>query len=251
MMWPVIGLCLVCAFLLRPSTSRRRGNRDHLFVGTGSHWRRNYSRRSFLRLAAGIVGAGLLAYSGADEAVESYHAGQIRSRGTDGVSHFFKFFGERFWFLNWLLVGVVDAWFQTNPFTRWGRKNFEAMVVGLPTLWTVQRGLGANRPSSADGSPRWRPMNADNSASGHTFMAAVPWLTLARRVRGKPLPQVAVGASFLTGWSRLNDRKHYVSQIMLGWIIAWNAVGAVDDGEGKAQSPTGEITGAADGEQED
>ena len=37
--------------------------------------------------------------------------------------------------------------------------------------------------------------------------------------------------SVLTGWSRLNDRKHYLSQIILGWTIAWNAVSAVDDDE--------------------
>jgi len=31
----------------------------------------------------------------------------------------------------------------------------------------------------------------------------------------------------LTGLSRINDRKHYLSQVILGWSIAWNAVEAV------------------------
>jgi hypothetical protein len=229
MMWLIIGLSLVCAFLVAPSVRRRKGNRRHLFVGTGAHWRRNYGRRSFLKLAAGVAGAGLLAYSGVDEAVEQWHTGQVRSKTSDQVSHMLKVFGERFWFVNWLLLGAIDAWLKTNAFTRWGRKNFEAMVVGLPTLWTVQRGLGANRPSSSDGSPRWRPMNADNSASGHTFMAAVPLLTLARRWPGGPIPGLARAASVATGWSRMNDRKHYLSQVLLGWVIAWNATAAVDD----------------------
>ncbi len=109
------------------------------------------------------------------------------------------------------------------------------MVVGLPTLWTLQRGLGANRPSSEDGSPRWRPMRAANSASGHAFISAVPWLTLARRNRLVPVRWAARFGSVLTGWSRLNDRKHYVSQIILGWTIAWNAVWAV--GESDAPRP--------------
>ena len=247
MVLATVGLCLVCAFLLRPVRRRGSGSRDHLFVGTGGHWRRNYGRRAFLRLGAAILGAGVLAYSGADEALESFHAGSVRSRDTDRVSHVFKFFGERFWFINWLLVGAVDAWLQTNAFTRWGRKNLEAMVVGLPTLWTVQRGLGANRPSSSDGNPRWRPMNADNSASGHTFMAAVPWLTLARRAGNGPSPgtvrAAAQAGSVLTGWSRLNDRKHYVSQILLGWTIAHNAVWAVDDPAPGILAPSREETG--------
>ena len=27
----------------------------------------------------------------------------------------------------------------------------------------------------------------------------------------------------------MNDRKHYLSQVLLGWTIAWNAVDAVDE----------------------
>lgn len=231
MMGVIIGLSLLAAFLVTPSLVRRKGNRAPLFKGTGSHWKRNYGRRAFLKLGAGVVGAGLLAYSGVDEAVESWHTHQVRSTASDRVSHVLKVFGERFWFVNWLLVGAVDAWLRSNAATRWGRKNFEAMVVGLPTLWTVQRGLGANRPSSHDGSPRWRPLHADNSASGHTFIAAVPWLTLARRWRGGPVPHLATAASVATGWSRMNDRKHYLSQVLLGWVIAHNAVEAVADQE--------------------
>lgn len=227
-MWIAIGLCLVCALLMVPSVSRRKTGARPLFKNTGPHWKRNYSRRSFLRLGGGLVAAGVLAYSGLDEAVERWHTGSIRSTGTDRFSHLLKFFGERFWFLNWALVGVADAWWRSNSFSRWGRKNFEAMVVGLPVLWTVQRGLGANRPSSDDGSPRWRPLNAANSASGHTFMAAVPWMNLARRSGLPPVRGAAWLGSALTGWSRMNDRKHYLSQVVLGWTIAWNATAAVD-----------------------
>ena len=226
-MWIAIGLCLVCAFLVVPSISRRQTGARPLFTNTGSHWKRNYSRRSFLRLGGGLAVAGLLAYSGLDEAVESWHTRSVRSSGSDRFSHYLKFFGERFWFLNWALVGAVDAWLRSSSFSRWGRQNFEAMVVGLPVLWTVQRGLGANRPSSDDGSPRWRPMNAANSASGHTFIAAIPWMNLARRSGWQPARWAGWFGSTLTGWSRMNDRKHYLSQVVLGWTIAWNATEAV------------------------
>lgn len=239
-MWIAIGLSLVCAFLVVPSVRRKRGRYNHLFQGTGSHWRRNYNRRAFLKLGGAVLAAGVLAYSGADEAFESFHSRTVRSRWSDRLSHGVKFFGERFWFVNWLLVAAVDAWVRSSPFTRWGRHNFEAMVVGLPTLWSVQRGLGANRPSSRDGNPRWRPMNAANSASGHTFMAAIPWLTLARRTEALPVRHGARIASWATGWSRINDRKHYLSQVLLGWTIAWNAVEAAAPLDGPAASLTGE-----------
>lgn len=229
-MWIVFGLSLVAALLVGSGSRRRRGGMAPLFKGTGRHWRNNYaSRRTFLRLGAALAGAAVLAWSGADEAVDAWHTGQVKGQVSDRLAAVLKPFGERFWFVNWLLVAAVDAWVRTSAFTRWGRRNFEAMVVGLPTLWTLQRGLGANRPSSDDADPRWHPLAADNAASGHAFISAIPWLTLARRARGRALPPIARGASVLTGWSRLNDRKHYLSQVILGWTIAYNAVAAVDD----------------------
>ncbi len=233
-MWVVIGLCLVCASLAVPTrwgdgTRRRAGSRAPLFKGTGRQWRRNYGRRAFLRLGAATVVAGALIYTGADEAIEGFHRRRVRSTDTDAAAGVLRFFGERFWFLNWLLVAGVDAWWRSGSFSRWGRANFEAMVVGLPLLWTMQRGLGANRPSSDDGSPRWRPLAAPNSASGHAFIAAVPWLSLAARTSNRALAGFSRLASVATGWSRLNDRKHYVSQILLGWTIASNAVTAVNE----------------------
>lgn len=237
-MWVAIGLSVVCALLVLPDqwgrrTKRSAGAYAPLFKGTGSHWRRNYGRRSFLRLGGATLLAGVLAYSGVDEAVEKMHTDTVRSSASDGLAHWLKHFGERFWFVNWLLVAAVDSWWQSGSFSRWGRSNFEAMVVGLPVLWTMQRGLGANRPSSDDGSPRWRPMAAANAASGHTFISAVPWLNLAARSGRLPVAWFSRLASIGTGWSRLNDRKHYPSQIILGWTIAFNAVTAVNADTGK------------------
>ena len=70
-------------------------------------------------------------------------------------------------------------------------------------------------------------MADDNAASGHTFMASIPWIVAARRAGGAPARLAAYVASVPTGWSRLNDRKHYLSQVMLGYVIAWNAVDSV------------------------
>jgi len=228
-LWIVIGLFLVCAWLVVPGKSRRSTGNAPLFKGSGKHWRRNYGRRSFIRLGGATVLSGILIYSGIDKAVEQFHTTTIRSAITDKAAHGVKVFGERFWFLNWALLAATDAWYRSSPLTRLGRSSFEAMVVGLPLLWTVQRGLGANRPSSDDGSPHWRPMNADNSASGHTFIAAVPLLVAAQQLPWKPAAAITRLLSVLTGWSRINDRKHYLSQVILGWTIAWNAVQAVTE----------------------
>jgi len=238
-MWVAIVVFVLFALLFPAVGPRRRG--PMLFRHTGPHWRRNYGRRTFLKLGGALLVSGALAFSGADEAVDRLYSKNVRSHGTDRFAELVKFFGERFWFSIWALLAVIDALVRTNAVSRWGRRNFEALCVGLPTLWTTQRVLGANRPSSQDGSPRWRPMRADNAASGHAFVAAIPWLMAARRLDGRLPAALARAASVVTGWSRLNDRKHYLSQVFLGWTIAWNAVEAVDNGEertGKEASGT-------------
>ncbi len=172
--------------------------------------------------------------------MDRLHTGTIRSSASDWFAHLVKFWGERFWAAAWVLMAVVDACLCSNTISRWGRRNFEALCIGLPMLWTTQRVLGANRPLSENASPRWRPMQADNSASGHAFMAAVPWLVFARGLDHRIYSLLARAASVLTGWSRINDRKHYLSQVVLGWVIAWNAVEAVtgEDDTGDAVDKT-------------
>jgi len=43
------------------------------------------------------------------------------------------------------------------------------------------------------------------------------------------LALAALAAALPTGWSRLNDRKHFFSQIVLGYTLAWQAVDTVGD----------------------
>lgn len=253
-MWLIAAAVLV-AVLVWPTRRRPRGRA--LFRHTGPQWRRGYGRRAFLRLGIALGTAAVLAYSGVDEAFERWHtdrfdpregrgqehrdmlraagreeeARQVRvdsfpSSASDQVAKVVEPAGDREMFYLWTLVSLGDWLWRSNPVTRWGRANFEAMCVGLPTLWTVQRVLGANRPSSDDGSPRWRPFQHANAASGHAFVAAIPLWTLARRLRPAAARSAARGLGLLTGWSRINDRKHYLSQVILGWTIAWNAVDA-------------------------
>ncbi|HRX51624.1 MAG TPA: phosphatase PAP2 family protein [Candidatus Krumholzibacteria bacterium] len=196
------------------------------FSRTGRHYRRLCTRRSFLRLGAATVAAAALANSGVDQAVAGAYAARVHGPRVDALSAGWKGFGERFWFFVWGVFAMLDGLLVSTPLLRWGRGNFEAMIVGLPVLWTAQRVGGASRPSEERGA-RWRPFADDNTASGHTFMAAVPLLTLRADIRH----QVGRGALWLaswgTGWSRLHDRKHFLSQVIYGHAIAAAAVEAV------------------------
>jgi hypothetical protein len=243
-------LLLIPAIVLgcRSLAARRRSRR--LFRETRPAWRSCYSRRSFLRLGVGVLAAGVLAYSGADEAVENWHAGTVRGRLSNPLAALVKIWGERIWFGVWALLAALDATLRSSPLSRWGRESFEATLVGLPLLWTTQRALGGARPGARPRGPRWRLLADDKSASGHAFMAAVPWLTLAHRLDGMTGRSLARAASLLGGWSRLNDRMHYPSQILLGYLIAWTAVDAAGQArqEREAAAATTRPASAVDGD---
>jgi len=259
-------LVLILVLVWPTGGTRRRGR--PLFRHTGPQWRRMYGRRAMLRLGLALGAAAVLVYSGADAAVERWHTGRLdpregraedardalRARGekqrakelrtdsfassaSDRVARVAKPLGDRELFFIWGLGAAADWLWKSSPLSRWTRASFEAMCVGLPMLWTVQRVLGSNRPSSRDGSPRWRPFEHANAASGHAFLGAIPLWTLAQRLDGSLARGAARFCGLLTGWSRLNDRKHYPSQILLGWTIAANAVIAVED-RGQSGAPT-------------
>ncbi len=225
----VLAALLVVAFV-GSRRSRARGVKP--LKRTGAHYKRAYSRRGFLRLGAASAAAAVLAHTRVDEAVDAWHRDEVRSPATDHAADVAREGGERFWFFYWAAFAAADAWSGSSALTRWGRSSLAAMAVGLPALWTIQRVGGASRPSDPPGDSRWRPMADDNTASGHTFMSAIPWLIAARRAGGAPARLAAYLASLPTGWSRLNDRKHYLSQVMLGYTVAWNAVDAVDGDTG-------------------
>lgn len=227
----IAGILILCAILLAAwgGAWRASDRGPRPFARTGRHYRRAYSRRGFLRLGAGGLVAALLANTPVDAAADGWHRDTVRSSGSDRLSNVLRQGGERWWFLYWLLFALADGFAGRTVLTRWGRSAVEAMAVGLPGLWTCQRVAGASRPTDAPGDSRWRPMADDNSASGHTFMSSIPWIVAARRAGGLPARAAAYVASLGTGWSRVNDRKHYLSQVIWGYVIAWNAVDAVLD----------------------
>ena len=58
---------------------------------------------------------------------------------------------------------------------------------------------------------------------------SVPFLA-AGKMSHNPWAKAAwYGVSVLPALSRVNDDRHYFSQVFLGWYIAWLATNAVDD----------------------
>lgn len=224
--WIAILLVLACVVeglrARAAATALRERGRGRLRASAG----RLYSRRNLFVLAGATAGAAVLAYSGADEAVEEWHHERVSSPTTEKLSRQLKEFGENYWVGVWVLMAIADRLLPSTAVSSFGRRCMEATVLGLPVLWSTQRVLGGSRPSDRFG-PRFRPFADENSVSGHTFLAAVPWLVLVRELRPTWAKAAAALVSPLTGWSRVQDRRHYPSQVVLGWLLAWQATEAV------------------------
>jgi membrane-associated phospholipid phosphatase len=104
-----------------------------------------------------------------------------------------------------------------------------ALAVGAPTLGVLQGGIGSMRPQ---GDSRWHPFQSHHGVSGHTFVGAVPFLTAAAMSESYFLKALFFAGSFSVGWSRIHQDAHYVSQIAIGWGIAFLSVRAVNITEG-------------------
>ena len=222
----LLALLVAGGLRARASSPERPPNPLRQLRRTGG---RLYTRRNFLKLAGATAGGAVLTYSGVDELFDDWHREHVKGGASDAVAHVAKEFGENEVAIAALVYVLADWALPGTAIGRWGRQCFTATACGLPVLWSWQRTLGGSRPSDEKPwGPRYRPFADENSVPGHTFISAIPFLIGAREV-GHPLPKWGLRAlSPLTGWSRINDERHYLSQVLLGYGLAWEAAQAAD-----------------------
>lgn len=174
-------------------------------------------------LGAGVLGAGLLAYSSADREVNEYFQDDLRSSATDSFSDIARVPGD-------VLVAVpllfgAYALSGDGAIKSWAGNSLRAFIVGAPAGLFIQYATGADRPE--EGSSGWKPFRGNNGLSGHSFTGAVPFITAAKMQDGAAMKSFFYGLSFLPGLSRMNDEKHYLSQAALGWYLAYLSVNSI------------------------
>ena len=92
----------------------------------------------------------------------------------------------------------------------------------------AQRLTGGSRPGEKDRDSRWLPFQDNNGVSGHSFMAALPFINAAKMTENRWLKAGFYSGSLLGPLSRINDDDHYPSQAALGWLMAYVAASAID-----------------------
>ena len=193
-----------------------------------------YSRRQMRRLGGALVVAAVLANTSMDENFQNWlqRQGATQPNAACGLREL----GEGNYVIPATLAayGLARMWQARRPAPNpiaesvetWSYRTSRSLLVGAPPLLTIQWLTGASRPGESSAGSDWKPFNDNNGASGHTFVGAVPFLVAAKMAR-RPLVKTAFFAgSGLAAYGRLCDDGHYLSQVLLGWSIAYLAVEA-------------------------
>jgi hypothetical protein len=192
-----------------------------------------YTGGNLAALGIGIGAVAPLANTTADEHIRHWYQHHVRGETTDEFSQVFEYAGQLWLVLPLCVEGAGllghgdDHYAFDEGLAEWSNRSLRAVCVGTPPMVALYVILGASRPDRNDSA--WHPFNDIHGVSGHTFFGAVGLLTAAEMTDDEVLKSALVAGSFLTGWARINDDKHYFSQVALGWWMAYLAVRRVND----------------------
>jgi hypothetical protein len=217
----------------------RWGEEFHRLLDCGiEDYRRFYSPPELFALAGGIGLAAVFANADIgdktiDENFQQWHHEHVATHNARKFAYVVKEFGNGRHFLPFYAVcsGAGQAW-ESSPTARtigeWGDRSLRSFFVGGPVILALQYGLGASRPEDHTNGSRWVPFFAENSASGHAFIGGINFINAAMMTDNVPLKSALYVASIVPGWSRIIQDKHYISQVVLGWWVAYLSASAVD-----------------------
>jgi PAP2 superfamily protein len=190
-----------------------------------------YSWPNLGAFALGIAAAAPLANTSADRHIRNWYQQHVRNGRLDGLADFTTYAGQL-----WVLVPVAletsallgnaeDDYWRDGGLYEWSNRSLRAIALGYPPAVALYGLLGSGRPDRNDS--RWHPFRYFHGVSGHSFIGAVPFLTAASMTDNLLVQAPLVVGSFATGWARINNDRHYFSQVALGWWIAFLSVHSV------------------------
>jgi membrane-associated phospholipid phosphatase len=202
-------------------------------------YRNFYSQDRLIRMGVAFSLGGIAANTNLDMYLRNWYQRHGASNEPNALpgnpetddSLFAKTFGDvKYMVPIALLAASVNSISTNTALGNWGANASRAYIVGWPAVWGTQSITGGSRPNETPEGSAWRPFNDNNGVSGHAFMGAVPFMTIAAMNPDNAWVRYpAYLASAAAGWSRLNDDQHFTSQVVLGWYMAWEAVDAVMD----------------------
>lgn len=148
-----------------------------------------------------------------------------RSSNTDNLAEIFEPFGNGGYTFTGLAAYYVYGHFFKNPKAeRTALLAVESFAVTGIFTFALKFSTGRVRPRSAKDSGDWSGPNFDDVSfpSGHTSSAFAIATVFATEYKNNPwVPPIAYGLASLTGLSRLNDNKHWASDVFFGAALGY------------------------------
>lgn len=176
-------------------------------------------------IVVGTIGAATLADRGLNDWIQSH-----RSQGGDNVARAFKNGGEpevTFGVGGGILAAGVIA---RRPALRrrGGRVLLSLAAAGLTTA-ALKKVTGRLRPAESTDPFLFKPFSShDAFPSGHTTMAFALATSLAEEIHNRWATAALYTAATGTAWSRMNDERHWLSDVLTGAAVGFTAARIIE-----------------------
>jgi membrane-associated phospholipid phosphatase len=219
----ILPLTVCVIFLFFPEASLA----DDFVHSVLDDYRLHYSGNKLLQTCLAIGVSGIFANTNTDKSVRKHWQEHIRSDTTDDIAYGFTVLETASHhkssvpiYLTAMIVGKYsNNHFLNTRVSEWGNRSLRALLLGIPQKILFASATGSGRPE--EGGPGWDLFDDNNGVSGHAFYGAVPFLSAAHLSKHHISKYMFYTASIMPGLSRINDDKHYLSQVVLGWSIAF------------------------------
>lgn len=176
----------------------------------------------------------ILGNTSLDKKVSTHWQSHVRSKGTNKFFKVpqaiggFSYYYAPVYILSVSLGHITDKTLFGNVAYHWGYRSLRTFIVGGPQQAFFTYLIGSGRPNHG-ASSKWQPFRHNTGVSGHAFYGAIPFLTAAMMTDPPVLRYTIYALSTLPGLSRINSNYHYLSQVVLGWSMAYLSAASVYD----------------------
>jgi membrane-associated phospholipid phosphatase len=178
--------------------------------------------------AAAVFGV-VAASSLLDDAVRDYTQDH-RSAGKDDVAAFFRHMGQPEVYatvgLGTLLTGFIA---KDGGIQRAGGRITASLITAAAASSAIKFMVGRKRPNDTTDPYEFAPFSSNDAfPSGHTTMAFALAASVSDEIHAWPATVGLFGAASLTGWSRINDNKHWLSDVLGGAAVGITSAKIMD-----------------------
>jgi membrane-associated phospholipid phosphatase len=176
-------------------------------------------------LAVGAVGTATLFDRGVDDWMQDR-----RSTRSNAVARAFRHGGQPEVFLT-VGGGMVAAGLigHDAELRRGGARVLVSVALSGLTTAALKEVFGRERPETTNDPYRFRPFSGDASfPSGHTTVAFALAASLSDEISRPWATAVLYAGATGTGWSRMNDHRHWFSDVVGGAVVGIAAAKVVE-----------------------